>query len=50
MSTHAGALLLPALADGDARISIESRFTSGTGKLGVLAGFTSAVARARSRS
>lgn len=44
MSTHAGALLLAALAYSYARKhSADSRFTFGTGKLGDLAGFTSAV-------
>ena len=44
MSTHAGALLLAALAYGYARShALDSRFTFGTGKLGDLAGFTSAV-------
>lgn len=44
MSTHAGALLLAALAYRYARRHAEdARFTFGTGKLGDLAGFTSAV-------
>ncbi|HLW90747.1 MAG TPA: CDF family Co(II)/Ni(II) efflux transporter DmeF [Roseiarcus sp.] len=44
MSTHAGALLLAALAYTYARRhSGDSRFTFGTGKLGDLAGFTSAI-------
>ncbi len=44
MSTHAGALLLAALAYTYARKHAEDpRFTFGTGKLGDLAGFTSAV-------
>jgi Co/Zn/Cd efflux system component len=44
MSTHAGALLLAALAYTYARKHInDPRFTFGTGKLGDLAGFTSAV-------
>ncbi len=44
MSTHAGALLLAALAYRYARKHAEdSRFTFGTGKLGDLAGFTSAI-------
>jgi cation diffusion facilitator family transporter len=44
MSTHAGALLLAALAYSYARkLSDDSRFTFGTGKLGDLAGFTSAI-------
>ena len=44
MSTHAGALLLAALAYRFARkYAHDSRFTFGTGKLGDLAGFTSAV-------
>src|SRR6195256_2923322 len=44
MSTHAGALLLAALAYSYARkLSNDSRFTFGTGKLGDLAGFTSAI-------
>lgn len=44
MSTHAGALLLAALAYTYARRHAEdSRFTFGTGKLGDLAGFTSAI-------
>src|SRR6202047_1041162 len=42
MSTHAGALLLAALAYSYARkLANDSRFTFGTGKLGDLAGFTS---------
>ena len=44
MSTHAGALLLAALAYTYARKHAEdTRFTFGTGKLGDLAGFTSAI-------
>jgi len=44
MSTHAGAMLLAALAYTWARrLANDSRFTFGTGKLGDLAGFTSAV-------
>src|SRR6202011_4899190 len=44
MSTHAGALLLAALAYTYAREHAnDPRFTFGTGKLGDLAGFTSAV-------
>jgi cation diffusion facilitator family transporter len=44
MSTHAGALLLAALAYTFARrYADDSRFTFGTGKLGDLAGFTSAI-------
>ncbi len=44
MSTHAGALLLAALAYTYARRHADDpRFTFGTGKLGDLAGFTSAV-------
>src|SRR5271166_3773991 len=44
MSTHAGALLLAALAYRFARRHAEDqRFTFGTGKLGDLAGFTSAI-------
>src|SRR6202049_2162850 len=44
MSTHASALLLAALAYRYARRHAEdSRFTFGTGKLGDLAGFTSAI-------
>ncbi len=44
MSTHAGALLLAALAYRYARRLVhDPRFTFGTGKLGDLAGFTSAV-------
>jgi cation diffusion facilitator family transporter len=44
MSTHAGALLLAALAYSYARRhSSDARFTFGTGKLGDLAGFTSAI-------
>ena len=44
MSTHAGALLLAALAYSYARKhAADPRFTFGTGKLGDLAGFTSAV-------
>jgi len=45
MTTHAGALLLAALAYRFARrYARDARFTFGTGKLGDLAGFTSAVA------
>lgn len=41
MSTHAGALLLAALAYTYARRHVDDpRFTFGTGKLGDLAGFT----------
>src|ERR1700754_4265228 len=44
MSTHAGALLLAALAYRYARRHMtDSRFAFGTGKLGDLAGFTSAI-------
>src|ERR1700682_2626912 len=44
MSTHAGALLLAALAYSYAHNHADDpRFTFGTGKLGDLAGFTSAV-------
>ncbi len=44
MSTHAGALLLAALAYTYARkFANDPRFTFGTGKLGDLAGFTSAI-------
>ena len=44
MSTHAGALLLAALAYRYARRHMsDARFTFGTGKLGDLAGFTSAI-------
>src|ERR1700691_3679700 len=44
MSTHAGALLLAALAYSYARKHAgDPRFTFGTGKMGDLAGFTSAV-------
>jgi cation diffusion facilitator family transporter len=44
MSTHAGALLLAALAYTYARrYANDLRFTLGTGKLGDLAGFTSAI-------
>ena len=44
MSTHAGALLLTALAYAYARKHAnDPRFTFGTGKLGDLAGFTSAI-------
>ena len=44
MSTHAGALLLAALAYTYAhRHAEDPRFTFGTGKLGDLAGFTSAI-------
>jgi cation diffusion facilitator family transporter len=44
MSTHAGALLLAALAYGYARrFANDARFTFGTGKLGDLAGFSSAI-------
>jgi cation diffusion facilitator family transporter len=44
MSTHAGALLLAALAYMYARKhATDPRFTFGTGKLGDLAGFTSAI-------
>ena len=44
MSTHAGALLLAALAYRYARRhAMDARFTFGTGKLGDLAGFTSAI-------
>jgi cation diffusion facilitator family transporter len=44
MSTHAGALLLAALAYSYARThASDPRFTFGTGKLGDLAGYTSAI-------
>ena len=44
MSTHAGALLLAALAYSYARKhATDGRFTFGTGKFGDLAGFTSAI-------
>jgi cation diffusion facilitator family transporter len=44
MSTHAGALLLAALAYTYARKHAnDPRFTFGTGKVGDLAGFTSAI-------
>ena len=44
MSTHAGAMLLAALAYSYARKHAhDPRFTFGTGKLGDLAGFTSAI-------
>ncbi len=44
MSTHAGALMLAALAYSFARrYADDPRFTFGTGKLGDLAGFTSAI-------
>ncbi len=44
MSTHAGALLLAALAYSyGRRLAEDPRFTFGTGKLGDLAGFTSAI-------
>jgi Co/Zn/Cd efflux system component len=44
MSTHAGALLLAALADTYARKHAnDPNYTFGTGKLGDLAGFTSAI-------
>src|SRR3984957_531031 len=44
MSTHAGALLLAALAYTYARkYADDPRFSFGTGKLGDLAGFTSAI-------
>src|SRR3979411_3491005 len=44
MSTHAGALLLAALAYTYARKHADDpRFTFGTGKFGDLAGFTSAI-------
>ena len=44
MSTHAGAMLLAALAYRYARRHADDpRFTFGTGKLGDLAGFTSAI-------
>jgi Co/Zn/Cd efflux system component len=44
MSTHAGALLLTALAYSYShRHANDARFTFGTGKLGDLAGFTSAI-------
>src|SRR5579862_2314241 len=44
MSTHAGALLLAAIAYRYSRKHVnDPRFSFGTGKLGDLAGFTSAV-------
>src|ERR1700741_3552548 len=44
MSTHASALLLAAVAYGYARRHVDDpRFTFGTGKLGDIAGFTSAI-------
>ena len=44
MSTHAGALLISALAYTYARRHVnDTRFVFGTGKLGDLAGFTSAI-------
>ncbi|WP_063569938.1 CDF family Co(II)/Ni(II) efflux transporter DmeF [Achromobacter ruhlandii] len=44
MSTHAGAMLITALAYGYARRQARNpRFTFGTGKLGELAGFASAI-------
>jgi cation diffusion facilitator family transporter len=44
MSTHAGALLLAALAyTFSRRYAFDGRFSFGTGKLGDLAGFTSAI-------
>ena len=44
MSTHAGALLLAALAYSYSRKhATDDRFTFGTGKFGDLAGFTSAI-------
>ncbi|PRX16657.1 cation diffusion facilitator family transporter [Paraburkholderia sp. BL18I3N2] len=44
MSTHAGAMLIAALAYSYARKhATDSRFVFGTGKLGDLAGFTSAI-------
>ncbi len=44
MSTHAGALLLAALAYAFARRRVgDARYTFGTGKFGDLAGFTSAI-------
>lgn len=47
MSTHAGAMLITALAYGYARRQARNpRFTFGTGKLGELAGFASAIALA----
>lgn len=47
MSTHAGAMLIAALAYTYARKhASDSRFVLGTGKLGDLAGFTSAIALA----
>jgi cation diffusion facilitator family transporter len=47
MSTHAGALLIAALAYTFARRQArDSRFTFGTGKFGDLAGYTSAIALA----
>src|SRR5574340_1005034 len=48
MSTHAGALLLAALAYTFARrYAMDPRFTFGAGKFGDLAGFTSAIGLAR---
>src|SRR6201995_5099072 len=48
MSTHAGALLLAALAYRySRRHANDPRFTFGTGKFGDLAGFTSAMGGAR---
>ena len=50
MSTHAGALLLAALAYTFARrYAQDQRFTFGTGKLGDLAGFTSPRGQHRER-
>ncbi len=50
MSTHAGALLLAALAYTYARkYAGDPRFTFGTGKFGDLAGFTSAIILADDR-
>jgi cation diffusion facilitator family transporter len=47
MSTHAGALLITALAYTYARrYALDNRFAFGTGKLGDLAAFTSAIALA----
>ena len=44
MATHAGALAIAALAYGYARRHLrDSRFSFGTGKLGELAGYTSAL-------
>jgi len=44
ISTHAGAMLITLLAYGYARrYATDRRFTFGTGKLGDLAGFASAV-------